>query len=202
MQTFTTSCFLLFLFISLPMTSSANGVPPPEFNPVNGHYYQCYIDCDRDWFDARDFASQQVFMTMQGHLATVNNDQEQQFITNDLDCGDGWLGGIQAEGAAEPDEDWEWITGEPFDFTAWNEDEPNDAGCEGEDGCENCLEMDGDGWNDQGCFDTNGCIIEFEPSFVLAPRPIPTISEWGLIVMAGVLGIIGLIAIRRRKVTA
>jgi len=33
-------------------------------------------------------------------------------------------------------------------------------------------------------------------------RPIPTLSEWGLIAMAGVLGIIGLLAIRRRKVTA
>ena len=34
------------------------------------------------------------------------------------------------------------------------------------------------------------------------PRPIPTLSEWGLIAMAGVLGIIGLLAIQRRKVTA
>ena len=34
-------------------------------------------------------------------------------------------------------------------------------------------------------------------------RPIPTISEWGLIAMAGILGIFGLFAaIRRRKVTA
>ena len=33
-------------------------------------------------------------------------------------------------------------------------------------------------------------------------RQIPTLSEWGLIAMAGVLGIIGLLAIRRRKVTA
>jgi len=31
------------------------------------------------------------------------------------------------------------------------------------------------------------------------PRPIPTLSEWGLIAMAGVLGIIGLVAIRRKR---
>jgi hypothetical protein len=31
--------------------------------------------------------------------------------------------------------------------------------------------------------------------------PIPTLSECGLIAMAGVLGIIGLLAIRRRKAT-
>ena len=31
---------------------------------------------------------------------------------------------------------------------------------------------------------------------------IPTLDEWGLIAMAGVLGIIGFLVIRRRKVTA
>lgn len=36
----------------------------------------------------------------------------------------------------------------------------------------------------------------------LVVSPIPTLSEWGLIAMAGVIGIIGLLAIRRRKVTA
>jgi len=34
------------------------------------------------------------------------------------------------------------------------------------------------------------------------PRPIPTLSEWGLIAMAGVLGIVGFMVLRRRKVTA
>ena len=34
------------------------------------------------------------------------------------------------------------------------------------------------------------------------PRPIPALSEWGLIAMAGILGIIGFIVIRRRKVSA
>jgi len=33
----------------------------------------------------------------------------------------------------------------------------------------------------------------------LAPAPIPTLSEWGLIAMAGVLGIVGFVVIRRRK---
>ena len=42
----------------------------------------------------------------------------------------------------------------------------------------------------------------FEPGPFFVPEfPIPTLSEWGLIAMAGVLGIIGLLAIRRRKAT-
>jgi len=34
------------------------------------------------------------------------------------------------------------------------------------------------------------------------PRAIPTLSEWGLMAMAGVLGIVGFMVMRRRKVTA
>jgi hypothetical protein len=36
----------------------------------------------------------------------------------------------------------------------------------------------------------------------VAASPVPTVSEWGLIVMACILGIAGFIVIRRRKVTA
>jgi len=36
----------------------------------------------------------------------------------------------------------------------------------------------------------------------IVKTPIPTISEWGLIAMAGILGIVGFMVIRRRKVTA
>jgi len=34
------------------------------------------------------------------------------------------------------------------------------------------------------------------------PAQVPTLSEWGLIAMAGILGIVGFMVIRRRKVTA
>jgi len=36
----------------------------------------------------------------------------------------------------------------------------------------------------------------------VGPRLIPTLSEWGLIAMAGILGIVGFMVMRRRKVTA
>jgi len=37
---------------------------------------------------------------------------------------------------------------------------------------------------------------------VVPSAPIPTISEWGMIAMAGILGVIGFMVIRRRKITA
>ena len=37
---------------------------------------------------------------------------------------------------------------------------------------------------------------------IVEPVVIPTLSEWGLIAMAGILGIVGFMVIRRKKVTA
>jgi IPTL-CTERM motif len=52
-------------------------------------------------------------------------------------------------------------------------------------------------------YDWEDCeLILNELNGVRNVRPIPTLSEWGLTAMAGVLGIIGLIAVRRRNVTA
>ena len=41
--------------------------------------------------------------------------------------------------------------------------------------------------------------VAITPMPDLPPRNIPTLSEWGLIAMAGVLGIAGLMVMRRRK---
>jgi len=78
-----------------------------------------------------------------------------------------------------------------------------------------CCQLEG------SCFDNSGglppmrCLIEDlrEGEFcnedlglcsglISNPSPIPTLSEWGLIAMAGVLGIVGYLIIRRRRVSA
>ena len=41
-----------------------------------------------------------------------------------------------------------------------------------------------------------------EVNWVFPPKDIPTLSEWGLIAMAGILGIVGFMVMRRRKATA
>ena len=45
----------------------------------------------------------------------------------------GWLGGFQNTGSpsySEPGGGWEWVTGEPWSFTAWRSGEPNNNGNE------------------------------------------------------------------------
>jgi len=61
-----------------------------------------------------------------------------------------------------------------------------------EEECDDGNLEDGD-----GC--SSACLVEEPPPTVTA---IPTLSQWGLITMAGVLGIVGFMVIRRRKVTA
>lgn len=47
----------------------------------------------------------------------------------------------------------------------------------------------------------NSCRQRVINACSLNQRPIPTMSEWGLIAMAGLIGIVGFIAVRRRAAT-
>jgi len=57
-----------------------------------------------------------------------------------------------------------------------------------------------------GSNNVNGETIDglawLDPCGPIVPAQVPTLSEWGLIAMASILGIVGLIVIRRRKVIA
>ena len=69
--------------------------------------------------------------------------------------------------------------------------------------CENFSGCSGGEFCD---FVPNGtCVVEDGiGSCVILPSnvPIPTLSEWGLIALAGILGIVGFMVIRRRKAVA
>jgi hypothetical protein len=68
-----------------------------------------------------------------------------------------------------------------------------------------CWHTNNSGWRCGATQDLNGS-VEFERIvYTLSPprlAPIPTLSEWGLIAMAGVMGIAGYIIMRRRQAAA
>ena len=72
-----------------------------------------------------------------GYLAVITSAAENDIVhglvePNVVDLGV-WLGGFQPAGSGEPDKNWQWIFGEPFDFENWELDEPNNgAGAESE----------------------------------------------------------------------
>lgn len=94
----------------------------------SGHYYREYwLNGPVLWEDALALANEMNFeqngIMYQGHLLTINSQDEQNFI-NSTFMGYGkqyWLGVCRDE--SDPD-NWQWVTGEDWDYTNWATGEP------------------------------------------------------------------------------
>ena len=98
------------------------------YNPKNHHYYQSFHgDCT--WEDAYKKASSHTFNGVKGYLASVTSQDEYDFLVNSLFVYDYWIGGYRdtTQLKAPPDFGWRWATGEPWGFTNWNDNEPDNA---------------------------------------------------------------------------
>jgi serine/threonine protein kinase len=111
----------------------------------NGHYYE-FISGKLTWNEAKRLAETRVRNGVKGHLATLTTRKEIDFFRSKILLRQGWLGGYQdvrAPDYSEPTSGWRWVTGEPWGFSNWGIDEPNNRGPE------HYLELCDDGtWND------------------------------------------------------
>jgi len=85
-----------------------------------GHLYSL-IPLEMTWDAAEEYCEGRG-----GHLATITSAAEQRFIRENLLDGTEdfeycWLGGYTKDSL----DDFEWITGEPFEYTNWRHGEPN-----------------------------------------------------------------------------
>jgi hypothetical protein len=89
-------------------------------NPDNSHLYQ-RIDTPQTWSVAKTSCS-----NLNGYLATITSQAEQDWIVTNFGTGNTWLGGTDDghEGT------WTWITGEPWSYTNWTSGQPDNAGGE------------------------------------------------------------------------
>ncbi len=150
--------------LSFMLVGSANADPPAYPDPIlwpdNGHYYQLIRPNQPDWVHwgtAKDEAATLEWMGVNGHLATVTSQDENDFIEDNFLHSDEfpsvWLGGWQDRDDPdylEPAGGWTWVTDEEWNFVNWAQGEPNDFG-----GNEDALEIYADGspdetgeWND------------------------------------------------------
>lgn len=127
-----------------------------------GRYYQVF-DQGFLWDDVKSFCE-----SWGGHLVTVTSEEEQKFVEELLKDGKKkcyWLGAtdVREEGT------FEWVTGEPWEYTNWDPFEPNNDGAE--DYCEimtwreyrwNDGERDGDANAANFSKDDHGFICEWE----------------------------------------
>jgi hypothetical protein len=94
----------------------------------NGHWYGIDDQYTPNWKQARSRATQ-----LNGHLVSLTSTAEQtfvsQFVTSrGLGSYDVWLGAYRdAVSGTSPTQNWHWVTGESWSFTAWRPDgQPTD----------------------------------------------------------------------------
>ena len=112
--------------------------PEPWSHPDGSiHHYWAFADtCGITWAAAEDSAERQG-----GYLVTLTSHAENDFVhslvyswpywhkrSSPKAWAGPWLGGRQRAGAPEPDSGWQWITGEPFDYSNWSSGQPNNYG--------------------------------------------------------------------------
>ena len=91
---------------------------------VNGHWYEAVVvSGGTTWADAKQAAE-----SSGGHLATITSQAENDFLVSILPVADlsYWLGGYQQPDDGGPADNWNWVTGEPWNYTNWLSGEPND----------------------------------------------------------------------------
>lgn len=106
----------------------------PIYFSETGHYYEAIsVDGGITWDEAKSQAESLSYLGVQGHLATITSQAENDFIYNlihpDLSgvYRRYWLGGFQPDGSPEPAGNWQWVTGETWSYTNWRDWEPNNA---------------------------------------------------------------------------
>ena len=83
----------------------------------NGHFYEFIPDVQITWENARDAAANRTLNGLQGYLATVTSEEENDFILTKLG-GTGWMGASDAEQEGV----WKWVTGPEAGMEFWNGD--------------------------------------------------------------------------------
>jgi hypothetical protein len=87
-------------------TISFSIAPGALYNPTTGHFYDFVSQYDIHWTDARAAAAASSLFGLQGYLATITSQQENDFAASKLEE-TGWIGASDA--AVEGD--WRWVTG-------------------------------------------------------------------------------------------
>ncbi len=155
---------LPFALLSSLLTTNA----APIYFPTTDSWCDI-VQVEINYTTARTAAEATSYLGRTGRLATINSQEENDFLVNSVMplTGQGfWLGATQTGGGYEPSDGWGWTTGEPWSYTNWAAGEPNNSGG----GHEDFLEIYPSGgfgkWNDlreDATYYTACYLIEYAP---------------------------------------
>ncbi len=145
--------------------------PPPSNSDIESHfqsYYQFVYSPGITWTEAHDIAVSSTYSVFRGHLVTIDDQEENDFLTGLLSNNTrAWIGlyDVTTEG------DYKWVTDETFSYTNWDTSQPsNSTG-------ENYVEFYGDSgkWNDNtnNSTDIDGYIIEYRTQSIITAGTYP-----------------------------
>lgn len=201
--------FYIFAVLTVCFLSADIGNSAPVQWVENGHFYEAVPGAVTvpstgftSWAEARDQAASMYYLGMQGHLATLTSQTEDEWVWSNLGINleRFLLGGYQDPNYAEtsPTDNWQWVTGETWSWTYWDGTEPNNGNGGYEEDALAFTNAYGK-WNDlpysKASFnDFNwyiyGYVVEYEPS--TSP-----VSEPTTMLLLG-LGLMGLAGARRK----
>jgi cysteine-rich repeat protein len=145
-----------------------------ECQVVCSHYGQGTLEsedhhCYRGYDEANFQNAREACTQRGGHLITIGSAAENQ-VARMLVNSSKLLGGFEnAELNQAGDGKYQWVTGEPFTYTNWAQNQPDEDGdfCGGwgNQRCyKHCLGMNGQGtWESHRCDQADGYICEWEP---------------------------------------
>jgi len=165
--------FCMSVVLAQEETAGPGAVEWPISAGGNGHYYEAVLVPEGISWDAANTTAE----AKGGHLVTITSEAENEFVYN-LVAGDDryWivttspyvhgplLGGYQPEGSPEPAGGWTWITGEPFSYTNWVTDQPDNFQGENRLDFFGSKTLKSPGWNDiqEDWSGPRGYIIEWD----------------------------------------
>lgn len=112
------------------------------------HTYQVF-DISKNWTEAEEYCK-----NLGGHLVTITDSDEQEFVSNLVKEGAKstyWLGGTDIKAFGQ----WEWITGEAFNYVNWAPGEPTNGSAPGPEYYLEMIKSNGK-WNDGELNGDNG----------------------------------------------